>query len=104
MNLFDKSTPNAPGGAERPAAETPNVSPRIREHSSEELLKKLSIKAPVQMHAPAAASPAAPGQEAPAPLLRHRTNRKLPARPLFRRLTGQRSIRMSICPAKSVPD
>ena len=66
MNLFDKSTPNAPGGAERPAAETPNVSPRIREHSSEELLKKLSIKAPVQMHAPAAASPAAPGQEAPA--------------------------------------
>ena len=52
MNLFDKSTPNAPGGAERPAAETPNVSPRIREHSSEELLKKLSIKAPVQMHAP----------------------------------------------------
>lgn len=48
MNFFDKGTiiRNSAGGIV--SAETKNVSPRIRENSSEELLKALSIKEPAK--------------------------------------------------------
>lgn len=48
MNFFDKGTiiRNSAGGVV--SAETKNVSPRIRENSSEELLKALSVKEPAK--------------------------------------------------------
>lgn len=51
MNLFDKNTMIKNGAGNTMSADSKYISPRIKENSSEELLKKLSIKEPVKPQA-----------------------------------------------------